>query len=150
MGDCSHPSHTSRTDRISHRIRQSAGQPWARPILADKLADEVVGRINYDFAGLDAQTSVVCQAAHARRCSTTGSARTSTSIRMPSWSTSVSGCKLLAVAIGFFGDVNYDACAADLQYGINTVGLPEAVAAASASSRYQPSKVFTAKVWRAS
>jgi O-methyltransferase involved in polyketide biosynthesis len=34
-----------------------------RPILADTLADEVVGRIDYDFAGLGVQTSVVCQAA---------------------------------------------------------------------------------------
>jgi len=50
---------------------------------------------------------------------------------MPSWSTSVPGCKLLALSIGFFGDVNYDACAADLQYGINTVGLPEAMAVAA-------------------
>ena len=33
-----------------------------RPILADTLADEVVGRIDYDFAGLGVQTSVVCQA----------------------------------------------------------------------------------------
>jgi hypothetical protein len=66
---------------------------WARPILGDKLADEVVGRIDYDFAGLGVQTSVVCQAAHAQRSSTTGSARSSTSIGMPSWSTSVPGCK---------------------------------------------------------
>ena len=36
---------------------------WARPILADTLADDVVGRIDYDFAGLGVQTSVVCQTA---------------------------------------------------------------------------------------
>src|SRR5689334_17564426 len=36
---------------------------WARPILADRLADEVVGQIDYDFAGLGVQTSVVCQTA---------------------------------------------------------------------------------------
>ena len=36
---------------------------WARPILGDTLADEVVGKIDYDFAGLGVQTSVVCQAA---------------------------------------------------------------------------------------
>jgi hypothetical protein len=34
------------------------------------------------------------------------------------------GLQALTLAIGFFGDVHYDACAADLQYGINTVGLP--------------------------
>ena len=31
-----------------------------RPILGDTLADEVVGRINYDFAGLGVISSVVC------------------------------------------------------------------------------------------
>jgi O-methyltransferase involved in polyketide biosynthesis len=36
---------------------------WTRPILGDKLADEVVGKIDYDFAGLGVQTSVVCQTA---------------------------------------------------------------------------------------
>ena len=36
---------------------------WPRPILGDTLADEVVGKIDYDFAGLGVQTSVVCQAA---------------------------------------------------------------------------------------
>jgi O-methyltransferase involved in polyketide biosynthesis len=36
---------------------------WPRPILGDPLADDVVGRIDYDFAGLGVQTSVVCQAA---------------------------------------------------------------------------------------
>jgi O-methyltransferase involved in polyketide biosynthesis len=34
----------------------------ARPILGDTLADEAVGRIDYDFAGLGVPTSVVCQA----------------------------------------------------------------------------------------
>jgi O-methyltransferase involved in polyketide biosynthesis len=34
---------------------------WRRPILGDRLADEVVGRIDYDFAGLGVQASVVCQ-----------------------------------------------------------------------------------------
>jgi O-methyltransferase involved in polyketide biosynthesis len=34
-----------------------------RPILGDSLADEVVGKIDYDFAGLGVQTSVVCQTA---------------------------------------------------------------------------------------
>jgi O-methyltransferase involved in polyketide biosynthesis len=36
---------------------------WPRPILGDSLADEVVGNIDYDFAGLGVQTSVVCQTA---------------------------------------------------------------------------------------
>ena len=36
---------------------------WARPILGDTLAHEVVGKIDYDFAGLGVQTSVVCQTA---------------------------------------------------------------------------------------
>ena len=36
---------------------------WTRPILGDDLAHEVVGRIDYDFAGLGVQTSVVCQTA---------------------------------------------------------------------------------------
>jgi O-methyltransferase involved in polyketide biosynthesis len=36
---------------------------WARPILGDTLAHEVVGNIDYDFAGLGVQTSVVCQTA---------------------------------------------------------------------------------------
>ena len=35
---------------------------WPRPILGDTLADEVVGKIDYDFKGLGVQTSVVCQA----------------------------------------------------------------------------------------
>jgi O-methyltransferase involved in polyketide biosynthesis len=36
---------------------------WLRPILGDTLADEVVGKIDYDFAGLGLQTSVICQTA---------------------------------------------------------------------------------------
>lgn len=36
---------------------------WARPILGDTLADEVVGKIDYEFEGLGVQTSVVCQTA---------------------------------------------------------------------------------------
>ena len=36
---------------------------WSRPILGDRLAQEVVGKIDYDFAGLAVQTSVVCQTA---------------------------------------------------------------------------------------
>jgi O-methyltransferase involved in polyketide biosynthesis len=36
---------------------------WPRPILGDRLADEVVAKIDYDFAGLGVQTSVVCQTA---------------------------------------------------------------------------------------
>jgi O-methyltransferase involved in polyketide biosynthesis len=36
---------------------------WPKPILGDRLADEVVGTIDYDFAGLGVQTSVVCQTA---------------------------------------------------------------------------------------
>jgi O-methyltransferase involved in polyketide biosynthesis len=36
---------------------------WARPILSDTLAHDVVGNIDYDFAGLGVQTSVVCQTA---------------------------------------------------------------------------------------
>ena len=36
---------------------------WARPILGDALADDIVKRIDYDFAGLGVPTSVVCQSA---------------------------------------------------------------------------------------
>jgi O-methyltransferase involved in polyketide biosynthesis len=36
---------------------------WPKPILGDTLADEVVGKIDYDFEGLGVQTSVVCQTA---------------------------------------------------------------------------------------
>ncbi len=36
---------------------------WVRPILGDTLAHAVVGKIDYDFAGLGVQTSVVCQTA---------------------------------------------------------------------------------------
>ena len=36
---------------------------WARPILGDTLAHDVVGNIDYDFAGLGVQASVVCQTA---------------------------------------------------------------------------------------
>jgi O-methyltransferase involved in polyketide biosynthesis len=36
---------------------------WARPILGDTLADDVVGTIDYDFAGLGVSSSVVCQTA---------------------------------------------------------------------------------------
>jgi len=36
---------------------------WPRPILGDRLADEVVAKIDYDFVGLGVQTSVVCQTA---------------------------------------------------------------------------------------
>jgi O-methyltransferase involved in polyketide biosynthesis len=36
---------------------------WRRPILGDSMADEVVGKIDYDFAGLGLQTSVLCQTA---------------------------------------------------------------------------------------
>ena len=36
---------------------------WPRPILGDRLAYEVVGKIDYDFTGLGVQTSVVCQTA---------------------------------------------------------------------------------------
>jgi O-methyltransferase involved in polyketide biosynthesis len=36
---------------------------WPTPILRDALADEVVAKIDYDFAGLGVQTSVVCQSA---------------------------------------------------------------------------------------
>lgn len=36
---------------------------WSTPILGDTLADEVVAKIDYDFAGLGVQTSVVCQSA---------------------------------------------------------------------------------------
>ena len=54
---------------------------WPKPILRDTLADEVVGKIDFDFAGLGVQTSVVCQAAlRAPRCSTTGFAISSNSI----------------------------------------------------------------------
>src|SRR6476620_1148703 len=36
---------------------------WPRPILGDRLAHDVVGKIDYDFAGLGVQTSVACQTA---------------------------------------------------------------------------------------
>ena len=36
---------------------------WPRPILGDTLADEIVGRIDFDFAGLGVTDSVVCQSA---------------------------------------------------------------------------------------
>jgi O-methyltransferase involved in polyketide biosynthesis len=36
---------------------------WTTPILGDTLAHEVVRNIDYDFAGLGVQTSVVCQTA---------------------------------------------------------------------------------------
>src|SRR5262249_45239674 len=35
----------------------------ARPILGDTLADDIVSRIDYDFAALGVPTSVVCQSA---------------------------------------------------------------------------------------
>ncbi len=36
---------------------------WQRPILADTLADDIVAKIDYDFAALGIPTSVVCQSA---------------------------------------------------------------------------------------
>jgi O-methyltransferase involved in polyketide biosynthesis len=36
---------------------------WPTPILGDTLANDVVAKIDYDFAGLGVQTSVVCQTA---------------------------------------------------------------------------------------
>lgn len=36
---------------------------WTRPILGDALANEVVNELDYDFARLGVQTSVVCQTA---------------------------------------------------------------------------------------
>jgi len=36
---------------------------WPRPILGDTLADEIVRRIDFDFAGLGVTDSVVCQSA---------------------------------------------------------------------------------------
>lgn len=36
---------------------------WPHPILGDELAHDVVGKIDYDFAGLGVATSVVCQTA---------------------------------------------------------------------------------------
>lgn len=36
---------------------------WRRPILGDTFADDVVSQIDYDFAGLGVQTSVVCHGA---------------------------------------------------------------------------------------
>jgi len=36
---------------------------WPQPILGDALADDIVGRIDYDFAALGVPTSVVCQSA---------------------------------------------------------------------------------------
>jgi O-methyltransferase involved in polyketide biosynthesis len=36
---------------------------WAKPILGDTLANQIVGKVDYDFDGLGVQTSVVCQTA---------------------------------------------------------------------------------------
>src|ERR1700759_37334 len=36
---------------------------WPGPILGDRLADEIVARIDYNFAGLGVPASVVCQSA---------------------------------------------------------------------------------------
>lgn len=36
---------------------------WQRPILDDSLAEEIIGKIDYDFAGFGVPTSVVCQQA---------------------------------------------------------------------------------------
>ncbi|HTQ19142.1 class I SAM-dependent methyltransferase [Mycobacterium sp.] len=36
---------------------------WPRPILGDTLADDIVGKIDFDFAGLGVPDSVVCQSA---------------------------------------------------------------------------------------
>jgi O-methyltransferase involved in polyketide biosynthesis len=36
---------------------------WPRPILGDTLADDVAGKIDYDFAALGVTSSVVCQSA---------------------------------------------------------------------------------------
>jgi O-methyltransferase involved in polyketide biosynthesis len=36
---------------------------WPRPILGDTLADEIVAKIDYDFAALGVPASVVCQSA---------------------------------------------------------------------------------------
>ncbi len=36
---------------------------WPRPILGDVLAEEIVHKIDYDFAGLGVPASVVCQSA---------------------------------------------------------------------------------------
>src|SRR5262249_16599496 len=36
---------------------------WPRPILRDALADDIVNRIDYDFAALGVPNSVVCQSA---------------------------------------------------------------------------------------
>ena len=36
---------------------------WQRPILGDTLADDIVAKIDYDFAGLGVPSSVVCQSA---------------------------------------------------------------------------------------
>lgn len=36
---------------------------WPRPILGDRMAYDVVNKIDYDFAGLGVQTSVLCQTA---------------------------------------------------------------------------------------
>ncbi|MEO8815633.1 MAG: class I SAM-dependent methyltransferase [Mycobacterium sp.] len=36
---------------------------WPNPVLHDTLADEIVGRIDYDFAGFDVPANIVCQTA---------------------------------------------------------------------------------------
>jgi len=54
---------TRGTDRVAHRYARALDSRWPHPILGDSLADEVVGKIDYDFEALGVQTSVVCQAA---------------------------------------------------------------------------------------
>ena len=62
---------------------------WTRPILGDALAHEVVGKIDYDFAGLGVANKCGLPDGAAREdASSTGSATSSNVIPMPSWSIS--------------------------------------------------------------
>ena len=58
---------------------------WPRPILGDKLADNVVANIDYDFAALGVTSSVVCQSALRAKMLDDRVRPTSPSTPMPSW-----------------------------------------------------------------
>ena len=99
MGIADHRTDTGRTDRISHRVRRALDSRWPTPILGDTLADEVVGKIDYDFAGLGVQTSVVCQTAlRAKMLDDRVRAFRRTSIPTPSSSTSAPGSTAASIA----------------------------------------------------
>ncbi len=54
---------------------------WPRPILGDTLADDVVGKIDYDFAASVCRPASCARRRCAPRCSTTGCARSSPTSR---------------------------------------------------------------------